>query len=98
MLRFGLAVLLCASTATASAADLAAAFGARETGWYPRLSPSGSHVSFIAPIKGRDTALYVAPTDGSTPPKAVLYGGNDGHALRQCEWASDMDLWCSYTR
>jgi len=98
MRRLGLVAMICAASAAASAADLATAFGARETGWGPRLSPNGSYVSFIAPIKGRDTALYVAPTDGSAAAKPILYGGTDGHQLRRCEWASEMDLWCSYTR
>lgn len=98
MLRPVLVAAIWAIAANASAADLAASFGAREIGWGLRLSPDGSHVSFIAPIRGRDTALYVVPTDGSAGAKPILYGGSDGHQLRRCEWASEIDLWCSYTR
>ncbi len=48
--------------------------------WGARISPDGRHVAWIAGNLGATTQLWLAPTDGSAPPKAWV--AND----RDCDW------------
>lgn len=71
------------------------AFGAREAVTSASLSPRGSRIAFLAPIKGQGNALYTAPVDGSTPPVRALATSGDPERLSRCGWVSEDRLVCT---
>jgi dipeptidyl aminopeptidase/acylaminoacyl peptidase len=75
--------------------ESAARFGARETVSDASLSPSGTKVAFISPLKGQGSALLVGALDGSSLPKPVLVATGDPERFAGCKWASESRLVCS---
>ena len=81
--------------AAGTAEEMAAIFGARESLEDASLSPSGSKIAYLAPIKGQGSALFVAPLDGKTEPKAILVAEGDPDRLAGCRWAAETRLVCT---
>ena len=81
--------------AAAGPGDLAAAFGAREGVREVSLSPDGSQIAFMAPLEGQGSALYVAPTYGSTKPRRIAVASGAPERLGDCSWINADRLICS---
>jgi dipeptidyl aminopeptidase/acylaminoacyl peptidase len=79
---------------TATSADPAALFGAREGVEDISLSPSGTRIAFIAPARGQGNVLFVADAAGGSAPVATLTAGGDPERITQCGWVSDARLVC----
>ncbi|MBA2466232.1 MAG: S9 family peptidase [Sphingomonas sp.] len=77
----------------ASSADLAAAFGARESVEDISLSPDGTKVAYIAPRGGQGSALYTVDLAGGEPQVAAVVDGNP-QRLDRCDWVSNNRLAC----
>lgn len=75
--------------------DAAAAFGAREAVEMASLSPAGTRIAYLAPIRGQGSALYIAELDGKTPSRSILIANGDPERLRGCKWAAETRLVCS---
>lgn len=77
-----------------SAAELAAAFGARPAINQISLSPDGTKVAIIAPIKGRGSALVIGDLAKGDAPKPVLTASGDPDRLSDCHWSTNSRLIC----
>jgi dipeptidyl aminopeptidase/acylaminoacyl peptidase len=82
--------------AAMSSADLAAAFGARASIQQISLSPDGSKIAIIEPIKGRGAALAIGDLTKGVPPKAILTSSGDPEQLTGCRWSTDIRLICGF--
>ncbi|HTC43866.1 MAG TPA: S9 family peptidase [Steroidobacteraceae bacterium] len=74
--------------------DAAAAFGARPTISSLRMSPDGSTVAFMAPIKGQGSALYTMSLEPGAKPKAALVLDGKPFRLGGCNWVANDRLIC----
>jgi dipeptidyl aminopeptidase/acylaminoacyl peptidase len=80
-----------------SLAEDAAAFGARESAVDVSLSPSGTNVAYVAPIRGGGSAAFVAhlATNKVTP---FLKSGDGAEQLDWCQFVTDSRLVCRYRK
>lgn len=87
------ACLLLDVAAHAQIADLAAKFGAREAFDGVALSPDGTRISYINPIRGKGSALAVVDlaTGRSRP---ILTVSDTDYQLRGCDWVKMDRLAC----
>ena len=69
--------LYAATAAAETSAQMAAAFGARQSVEDVSISPGGKMVAYLTPLQGQGSALYVAPVDGSEEAKPVLVANGD---------------------
>ncbi|HEY0622447.1 S9 family peptidase [Sphingomonas sp.] len=88
-------IAMLATPAAAQTLDAAKAFGAREATEQISLSPDGTRIAYVAPGRGQGSSIYVAPLDGSAPPKRI--GATDGKPDRVgwCRWSSNTRLLCN---
>lgn len=93
-LRFSALILVCSASPVFGQSELAMKFGARESISDISLSPDGKRIAFLAPLRGRDTGLYVANADGSTPAKMILTSDAAPLRLTECDWVSNTRLIC----
>lgn len=80
---------------TPTASDLAAAFGAREYIEQISLSPDGTKVAMIQPLKGRGSALVIGDMVKGGTPKVIVSSTGDPDQLSWCHWSTDTRLLCS---
>lgn len=84
--------------APAGAADANAAtdFGALPAVTNVSLSPDGTKLAFIAPLKGDSNDLFVVDIDAGTDaaPRRVLRASGDPETLLWCRWANDARIVC----
>lgn len=74
--------------------DAAARFGARPAIEDIRLSPDGSKVAYLSPIKGQGSVLMVMPAQpDATPAVATRIAGNP-ERLGRCTWVSESRFVC----
>lgn len=78
-------------------ASLAQKFGALESIRQLSMSPSGNHVSIVAPDKSGGQILYLADLGAPGLPKAIMRQGQTDQQLRWCEFATDTRLVCMVT-
>lgn len=94
-----LAIVAMSSQAQTPAAlpvdDLAARFGARESIAHASLSPDGTSVAWIAPLKGQSSVVLVVPVGTGERPRPVLKADGDPERIRRCDWVSERRLVCS---
>ena len=81
--------------ASPKAADPAALFGARESVQQVSLSPSGTKVAFVAPVRGRGNALLVVDVAPDAKPQVALSASGDPERISSCFWVSDQRLACN---
>ena len=95
--RAGMALCVGIST-TAGAADpagpMAAAFGAREAVQQMSLSPDGTHVAMIVPVRGHGAALRIANMTTGEVAQPILSAAGDPETLTSCRWATDIRVIC----
>jgi dipeptidyl aminopeptidase/acylaminoacyl peptidase len=89
-----LAAAPCLYADTAAPFDAAAAFGARPTISALRMSPDGSTVSFMAPVKGQGSALYTLSLEPGAKPKAAALLDGKPFRLGGCYWVANDRLIC----
>src|SRR5579872_1822718 len=83
-----------AAAAGASTFDAASAFGARTGVTNLQMSPDGSSVVYVAPVKGRGSAAYTLNlAKGSVAHVALAVDGNP-FGLRQCRWVANDRIVC----
>lgn len=75
--------------------DNAALFGAREAIQAPALSPDGKMLLYMVANGDTGTSLAVVPTDGSKPPKSVLFADGKPLHLKNCGWADNRRILCT---
>lgn len=75
-------------------ADLAEAFGARESVQQISLSPSGAKIAYVAAGAGRSSALYVVDLASGQTRTATRVDGTE-QQLEWCRWTSEVRLLCS---
>ncbi|MCW4462602.1 S9 family peptidase [Sphingomonas sp. BT-65] len=90
-----LAGLSAASPAAAQDFDAAAAFGAREYVEQASLSPDGTKLAYVVPLKGQGSGVFVVPLDGSAAPKAIAASDGKPERVSGCRWASNTRLLCT---
>jgi acetyl esterase/lipase len=93
-----LAVVLCAQSTLAQAAELsdaAAAFGARPSVSALSLSPDGMSVAYIAPRPGQGSVLVTLRLEKGAAPRAALGVDGKPDRLGRCDWVSNVRLVCS---
>lgn len=104
MLRIGIAAAALAVATGAWADDkivpktsdqIAAAFGAREAVQQISISPDGTKVAFIAPIKGPGSALLIGDLAKGGEPQIILRSSGNPDRLTDCHWATDSRLICN---
>lgn len=88
------ALLSTSASASAQPADLAAKFGALEGVFDAALSPDGTKISFIGPVQGQATALYVFDTVAGGAPKRILTSSGDPEIVAGCDWVANDRLVC----
>ncbi|MET3711281.1 acetyl esterase/lipase [Sphingomonas trueperi] len=97
MTRLVRAVLLATATLPAAAwaqSKDAVNFGSREFIQQISLSPDGTHVAMLQPVRGRGNVLMVADmATGAT--KTILGSTGNPERLRNCRWASDTRIVCN---
>ena len=78
----------------AAPADMAAAFGARESILSIRLSPDGRRIAYVAPTRGQGGALYTVDLASG---QSTLAASADGEQQRLggCNWVSSDRLICT---
>ena len=76
------------------ASDLAAAFGARPAISQVALAPDGHAVSFVAPLKGQGSALFVLALQDGAEPRRVAVASGAPERLNECHWARNDTLIC----
>lgn len=91
----GLATTTSAFAQQLSSEDSATLFGVRQSIQQASISPDGSKFSYLAPVKGQGSALYVAALDGKSEPKPVLVASGDPERLGSCNWVAETRLVCS---
>jgi len=74
--------------------DLATAFGTREYIQQISLSPDGTKVAMVQPIKGRGLALVIGDIANGGEPKVILSSSGDPEQLAGCHWSTDTRLIC----
>lgn len=86
-----------AATTMAHAAETAsAAFGAREMVSQASLSPDGTTVALIQPLReSQAAALFVAPLDGTADLKPVFSANGKPERLQSCGWVTNARLICT---
>ena len=95
-LRLGCALFFIASVAEAAKMDeMAAKFGARESVSSLRLSPDGSHVSYLIPRAGQGSALIAQSLAEGAKAKPLIAVSGDLERLEECYWISGQRLACS---
>ena len=82
------------AAAPAQTADSATLFGAREGVQDASLSPGGTKVAFIAPMKGQGNALFVVDAAGGKAPTIALTASGDPERIEWCRWVSEDRLAC----
>ena len=92
---FGALSLVASVSSAQTAADLPALFGARPAAFDPSLSPAGTRLAYIAPVKGQGAALFVGSLDGSGEPKPILVASGDPERFGGCKWAAETRLVCT---
>ncbi len=89
-------VMLAAGAARAeTAAETAAAFGAREGVEQVSLSPDGGRIAFLAPNGGQGSTLFTVGTKDGDRPVAALSTSGRPDRLSDCHWVSEMRLVCT---
>jgi dipeptidyl aminopeptidase/acylaminoacyl peptidase len=92
---FGALTVVASVSSAQTASDMSARFGAREAALDASLSPSGSKIAYIAPMKGQGAALVIGQLDGSSEPKPVLLASGDPERFGGCKWAAEARLVCT---
>ena len=92
-IRFCASALLFLAAAPA-AADPADNFGARESIESIALSPSGTHIAYVAPTQGQGSRLFVVDLASGESRQATAADGRS-QRLGGCTWVSDRRLVCS---
>ena len=72
-----------------------AAFGAREIQQLS-LSPDGTHIAMIVPMKGRGAMLRIADMVGGKIADPILSSSGDPESLRDCRWSTNTRLVCRF--
>jgi dipeptidyl aminopeptidase/acylaminoacyl peptidase len=97
--RAALAALLVLSAAGASAAatpaDIAAAFGARQSVLSISLSPDGSKLAMVVPGPGDMSVLAVRGVADDSAMKPIMRSDGKHARLGGCHWASNTRIVCS---
>ena len=78
-----------------SAAEAAAAFGAREQITQISLSPDGTKVAMIEAAGGSASVVTIADIAKGRPPKAIARSTGDPERLTRCSWITDARLLCN---
>jgi dipeptidyl aminopeptidase/acylaminoacyl peptidase len=73
--------------------DAAAAFGARPVS-NVRLSPDGTSIAFISPLKGPGSALYTLSLEAGAKTRVALTSDGKPARLGSCDWVSNTRLAC----
>lgn len=91
-----LALAFAATGASAQSAqtDLAAAFGARPELEDVSLSPDGTRVAYIVPIKGQGSALLTVTLGQDAKPAVAFATDGDPERLRGCDWIDNERIAC----
>jgi dipeptidyl aminopeptidase/acylaminoacyl peptidase len=90
------AIALVIAATAANAQTDAAAFGAREMVSQASLSPDGKSVALVEPLlEAQASALFVAPLDGSAPPRPIFSAAGRPERLQGCGWVSNSRLICT---
>lgn len=89
----GLALLI--ATGAAAEPDLAAAFGARPELQNVSLSPDGSTLAFVVPIRGQGSALLTVAVGSDAKPTLAYATDGDPERLAGCNWVDNERLTCS---
>ena len=92
---FGALTVAASVSSAQTASDLPARFGAREAALDASLSPGGTKVAYITPLKGQGAALMIGQLDGSSEPKPVLVASGDPERFGGCKWAAETRLVCT---
>lgn len=91
-----LAGLLAGAPAAAQGFDAARAFGARESVERASLSPDGTKLAYLEPVKGQGSAVMVVRLDDpKAVPARIMNATGDPERLHQCRWASNTRLVCT---
>jgi len=77
-----------------AAADPADNFGARESIESIALSPSGTHIAYVAPAQGQGSRLFVVDLASGESRQTTAADGRT-QRLGGCSWVSDQRLICS---
>jgi len=75
--------------------DAAAAFGARPSVSYMRLSPDGQSVVYIAPAEGQGSVAYTLSLVPGAPARAAMRASGKPERLAYCNWVSNDRLVCA---
>ena len=75
--------------------DAAAAFGARPSINYMRLSPDGKTAVFLAPLPGMGSAAITIDLAGGSKPHMALVSDGKPYRLQGCNWVSNDRLVCT---
>lgn len=79
---------------TPAAFDAAHAFGARPSVFGLSLSPDGTSVAYVTPIKGQGGALVVGHFDKEFKEKPIMAADGKPFRLEGCHWVSNQRLVC----
>lgn len=92
---FGALGIVASASSAQTGADMPILFGAREAVQDASLSPAGTKIAYVGPLKGQAAALFVGPLDGSGEPKPVLVASGEPERFGGCRWAAETRLVCT---
>lgn len=74
--------------------DAAAAFGARISVNYLRLSPDGTTVAYVAPAKGQGSIVFTLGLAKGSVPRPIMAANGSPQRISHCDWVSNQRLIC----
>ena len=75
--------------------DAAATFGARPSVSDVSLSPDGTNLAYIAPMRGQGSVLFTLALDKEPKPQVTLIAEGKPERLKSCGWVSNTRLVCT---
>lgn len=91
---FALAFAAAGALAQSRQSDLAAAFGARPELEHVSLSPDGTRLAYIVPIKGQGSALLTVTLGPDAKPAVAYATDGDPERLESCNWIDNDRIAC----